>query len=222
MAEQLHSIFIRGSIPRGAAVVGISDVDMFAIVKDSDRVSRHWIDELGQVIERMYQFRPQLDLELYGLDDVATNPRLRMVMKTQSLCLYGDDLRASIRSFKPGPDMMLAVYWLRHDIEDSLHELERATGEQEIRSICRRVTKVILRCGFEIVMEKEQRYTNSLYYCYRSFSRHYPQHEPSMRACPDMFLDPVPEKGRLTELLQSFGAWLIHETARLYGELMKP
>lgn len=221
LGTRLCAIHARGSVTRGEAVVGLSDIDMFALVRGGGDMSREWVDELARNIAGGYEFEPRLDLVLHGVDEVAAKASLRMVMKTQSALLYGDELCAGMDGYRPGPDMMLEVPWIGQEVEDHLGKLERAADEREVRALCRGITKMMVRCGFEIVMEREQRYTNSLYYCYRSFSAHYPEHEPSMRACLELFLDPTGDAERLRSLLQGFGAWLVEETARRYGDLMK-
>jgi uncharacterized protein len=221
LGARLCAIYARGSVTRGAAVVGLSDIDMFAFVRDGGAMSREWVDELARDVACRYEFEPRLDLVLYRVEEVAASAPLRMVMKTQSVRLYGDDLCAGIGEYRPGPEMMLEVPWIGQEVEGHLRKLEQAADEGEVRRLCRGVTKMMVRCGFEMVMEREQRYTNSLYYCYQSFVTHYPEHEPSMRECLELFLNPTGDAERLRAFLQGFGAWLVGETTRLYGDFIK-
>jgi uncharacterized protein len=221
LGARLHSIYARGSVSRGAAVVGLSDIDMFAFVRAEGEISRQWVDALARDVAGRYAFAPRLDLVLYRVEDVAASAPLRMVMRTQSACLYGEDLSAGVGAYRPGPEMMLEVPWIRHEVEDHLGKLERVADEGEVRALCRGITKMMVRCGFEIVMEREQRYTNSLYYCYQSFSAHYPEHDGAMRECLQLFLDPTGDAARVRAFLQGFGAWLVEETARLHGDSFK-
>jgi hypothetical protein len=221
LGARLHSIYARGSVSRGAAVVGLSDIDMFALVRDGGEISHEWVDELARDVACGYEFEPRLDLRLHRVEEVAASVPMQMVMKTQSVCLYGEDLRAGICDYRPGPEMMLEVPWIRHEVEEHLGKLQRDVDEREVRALCRGITKMMVRCGFEMVMEREQRYTNSLYYCYRSFTMHYPEHESSMRECLELFLDPTGDAEHLRAFLQGFGAWLVEETVRLHGGLMK-
>lgn len=73
--------------------------------------------------------------------------------------------------------------------------------------------KRILRSGFELVMEREGRYTTSLYLHYECFARHYPDRERDMRRVLEIFLNPDSRWPEMPAFLNDFGGWLCLEAS---------
>jgi len=71
--------------------------------------------------------------------------------------------------------------------------------------------KGLLRVGFELTMERSQKYTRDLYRCYETFAEYYPEKEPEMREVLDLALNPTADKEKMKQIMENFGAWLLAE-----------
>ena len=69
--------------------------------------------------------------------------------------------------------------------------------------------KVIIRTGFELVMEMENQYTVDLYPCYKAFSKYYPEKENQMYRALELYLEPSDDVNFLRRFINEFGLWLI-------------
>lgn len=70
--------------------------------------------------------------------------------------------------------MMLNHRWLRDDIQELVEK--RVFAKED----CKNMMKVMIRSGFELVMEREGQYTPDLFLCYHTFYR-----------CTHYYLNPV-------------------------------
>ena len=107
---------------------------------------------------------------------------------------------------------MLNVQDVPTELEE-LYALERHGAEADaLKRKCSELTKVVIRAGFELVMEREQRYTTSLYYCYQSFAKYYPQKASLMEHALRLYLNPSSTLNDLTQLAHNLCDWLVRES----------
>ena len=210
LGESLHSYWLRGSLARGTAVDGISDIDTFAIVHSDE--SLRWEEavfksQLQSQMQTQFPFAGDLELycSAYHTNFAQHYPQLAMIIKTQSLCLIGEDIRPNLPSFRPGRAMMLNWRWVEEDLNDFLKKSE--PKEEDVRAIC----KILIRVSFELVMERENKYTNDLYICCQAFERYYPEQATLIWELLSCFLNPKENKTRTRTLISEIGSFLVHE-----------
>jgi hypothetical protein len=181
----IRSIYLRGSIPRGLAIENLSDADFIYI---SESNFDHVDAVLEQAAKANFPFVQSLKLLRLGrteLDKVhhpQRRPYFHMLLKTQSLFLAGDDIAKDIEPFKPGPEMISHVFWLADEFRKTLILAPRVSSRVEEaqkavveRSAWQWISKRIVRSGFEITIDKNNRFTRDLYLCYESFAVSYPR-----------------------------------------------
>lgn len=211
---KLHSIYLRGSVARGTAIKGFSDIDTFALIHSNEKIRWQKADfqePVEQKIQEEFDFVRDIEMNIasYHSDFYNQNPRLSMIIKTQSLCIFGTDLSPTLPNFKPNQNMILNLKWLETDIEDIISKIEKGTNTLED---CQFVMKVLLRAGFELVMKREGRYTQDLYLCYSTFSKYYPAYENAMRQALIWYLNPIKDRQLLIDFLHLLGCFLINQT----------
>ncbi|MCG5239318.1 hypothetical protein [Azospirillum doebereinerae] len=221
LGPRLHSVYLRGSVAFGTAIPGFSDLDSFCLVhpEPGERVVWRALPWSGDTVRRRLGFPCEVEFAMVTLhDDMArANPVLSMMIKTQSLCLRGPDISPALPDCRPGPGMLMDAELLDRDLAAFLADVRigAALPPGRIQSLMKR----ILRSGFELVMEREGRYTTSLYLQYRCFSQRYPDRDGDMRQVLDGFLNPEAVRPALPALLGDFGLWLRQEvTAVLSGQ----
>jgi hypothetical protein len=221
---EIHSIYLRGSIPRGQAISGISDVDSFAVVREKPQtLDSSWMAPWMKKMKEEFPFVTYFEFRLVGLKDLLNSPGFlsyRFILKCLSLCIYGEDLAGKILPFKPS--LRLGFFFhgniaeILAGVKSRLNEVE---DPQKIKEGCAFVMKRILRTGFSLVMEQAGVFTRDLYPCYEIFSKYYPQKEPEMRRALEWAVEPISDRQAILQFLSSFGAWLAEEARYKFSNI---
>jgi len=178
------SIYIRGSVPRGLAIDGISDLDLICLSEISD--SSVLRKQLDAKITARFPFIKGVECVSLNQEEFAkvyegqTRPYYHMLLKTQSLLIYGIDVTSSIAPFNISKEMVTHVFQLEREFSKLSHWLEqdRQSGhEVETRKW---FSRRLLRSGFEIVMTRAQVFTRDLWPCYEIFLKYYPDKSSNM------------------------------------------
>jgi predicted nucleotidyltransferase len=200
---------LRGSVARGNSVDDFSDIDIFALIYDWEERWKmaEWQPDLQKELQTEFPFVREVEIMMtpYFEDFSQKNPRLAMIVKTQSLGIFGNDLSKTIPPFLPNEKMILHLTWLEEDVNDFLQKEKTTTRD------CQEVTKILIRSGFELVMEKEQKFTTDLYFCYHIFSKYFPEKEDEMREMLHLYLNPMEEELYLKKLVRSLGNWMVEK-----------
>ncbi len=207
---KLYSVYLRGSVVRGLAVPFVSDIDTFALV-ESDSFIRWEKATIQPTVEATIQNKfpfikgVEMNIASFEKDFSQRNPRLAMVLKTQSLCILGNDISNQLPRYQT-IDLCLNSQWLEADLDDFQKKLDTKTVTKKN---CQAIMKIIIRVGMEIVVEKEGKFTNDLYLCYKIFSKYFPKQEYKMRQALEYFLNPIDNIKTLNDFIKSFGNWLL-------------
>jgi hypothetical protein len=215
--ESIHSIYLRGSIPRGLAIEGISDVDTFAVTFDDPPLldlaqlqveSEDILEHHSYITKAEFNFFPYT--EVITLDRFSTQGFL---IKTQSVCLYGEDLAPRLPKYRP--DKFVAndhLSQIKRDIEKALTGIRNSSKPQNVRYWCRRVMKSIIRSGFALVILDEGVYSKDISLCYEFFVKHFPTQASNMFQAVEFAIEPSSDPAEVLSVLENFGGWLIKKS----------
>ena len=217
---KVHSLYLRGSVAKGTAITGVSDVDTFAVIfGERDEIDRTWIAAFRQRMAVQYPFQTGIELGFVpyrAVCDADGAPGSRFMIKTQCLCLWGEDLAPLIPPYKPGRALAQHAFGIKADLQRVMEELPTVEDGSTVKDWCQWIMKRLVRTGFELVMEQEQTYTRDLYPCYVAFSRHFPAQESQMQQALEWAIIPSDNKEDLTRFLDGFGAWIIMAVAETF------
>ena len=215
IGEHLHSIYLRGSVPKGAAISGLSDLDCIVLtITPVNEIDMSWIPNFKKDFRDKY---PEInDCEILAGEVGAFKGRQSFcfILKTQCLCIWGTDLSEELPSYKPGVDAIVHSPQLLTSIERARQELSTIEDPQRIMILCGLMSKRMLRTGYEIVMEEDGSYTRDLYPCWQIFSKYYPDRSDSMREALFYALNPTSDKTILRRIIDDLGEWLIAEISK--------
>ena len=219
LGDDVHSIYLRGSLVRGTFVKSCSDIDSFALVY---RPNIRWetlplSSHLREMIANRFNFIGDVELMLSTFDEsiYKSYPALAMIIKTQSLCIYGEDIADQIPRYQPGRDMMLHYKWLETDVDEFFRTcLTRSRGQEDKikKEDCCAIMKLLIRVGFELVMERVKKYTADIYPAYESFVAYFPEREKDMKRCLHFYLNPKEDLD--LQWLRSFSVWMVNKVKR--------
>lgn len=214
----MHSIYLRGSIASKSAVPYFSDIDTFALVYTGNDYIRWdepiWSKSFIKEMQDKYDYVRHIDLNIssYKEDVFLVNPKLAMVLQTQSCCLYGESIINTIKKFKPGQEMMLNLRWLNEDLTEFL-KITKEDPQYEVKNSI--ILKIIIRCGFELVMERVNKFTNSLFHCQLSFASIYPEKGKQMERLLFFFLNPQLCGEESEIIIREMGEFILSESNKL-------
>ncbi|ELP62433.1 nucleotidyltransferase domain-containing protein [Streptomyces turgidiscabies] len=227
---RLHSAYVYGSIPRGTARVGHSDLDLLLALREepteTDRAAARALDsaldnEFGQIdgSGTLLVSRAQVlsDLERHDLGWFVA-----------CLCtpLHGEDLARHLPRYRP--DSLLARE-TNGDLAPCLPRWRRLIAEATasgappgaVRARVRVISRRLVRTGFTLVMPRWEGWTSDLHEMAEAFAAYYPEWGPRMREAAALGLRPTDDPAVLRSFLcshvEELGVWLSAEYARVHG-----
>jgi len=210
--SDLVSLYLRGSIPRGLAVEGLSDLDGIAIVRSEISSEKQLALESVQTeLRSRFPFCTKIETQTLSQAEIlAPGSDWGRFLKIQGLNLYGVDFMPQLPPVSWGKHLISTAFQLEEDITQTCQDIRQFRYSRDrLRRKCAWLSRRIVRSGFELVMEREQAYTRDLYPCYLAFSRHFPDQEPQMRRCLSLSLNPSTHQPALLVFWQDFGSWLV-------------
>ena len=220
---RLHSAYLYGSIPRGTARPGRSDLDLLIALRelpaDADRAA---VRALGDALDARF---PQIDGVGTILLDRATVlselERHDLGWFVACLCtpLLGHDLAEYLPRYRP--DSLLA----RETNGDLARRLPRwreritAAGDSEtaLRPLVRFMSRHLVRTGFTLVMPRWNGWTSDLEEMAEAFGGYYPERAAPLRRAAVLGHEPVGDAEVLRSYVEDLGPWLAEEYARVHG-----
>lgn len=215
--ENLHSVYIRGSVAKGEAIDNISDIDSFAVVTvPYDDIDTSWVKDFSKELIKQFQFITGIEIGVIPFEELKDHKATQIMIKTQSICMYGEDLADTLPPLKPGIDAAQHIKDIEREINKTEEWLQENRTDEEIQQRCTWIMKRIIRSGFELVMERSQKYTRDLYPCYEGFSEYYPAKKEEMYEALKLAIEPTSDKKEFISILDNLGNWLVHEIKTVF------
>ena len=207
--KELDSLYLRGSIVRGTFVEEVSDIDVLGLVLRDGIKWEHTPFEETICNELRNEFpslnRLELMISTCSSDLSKTYPELASILKTQSLCIWGNDITEKLPPCKPDRSLLIHYKWLEKDVSAFMQNENKKIADYQA------IMKIMIRCGFELVMEKSNTYTLDLYPATQLFGQFYPLYRKKMEQVLFYFLNPNESPPKQKELIRNFGKWLVKE-----------
>ncbi|MEQ1500506.1 MAG: hypothetical protein ABL917_04025 [Parcubacteria group bacterium] len=203
--EKLHSVYVRGSVAKGQAVIGISDLDTFSYVNlKEEKIDRNWMTNSENELLLKYPFAKGIE---FGVDPVETayNDRLFIM---QSVCVYGDDLGKILPRIKIGKELLGHVYSFSKNLESFDKWLLEEHSSEDIKIYCVWLMKRVLRTGLELTIESHKQYTRDLYPSYKVFSKCFPEKDSEMKEVLYLAINPTDDLNTIIRIRNSIGKWI--------------
>jgi uncharacterized protein len=213
LAIPISSIYLRGSVPKGNGIEGISDLDFIVLTdQDNEKVA----ELLNKKLTHEFPWVSGCEVSFFShrkLEKLTRFSIIPFMLKTSSLCVYGNDVTNDIPNYKP--DRALAndhLIQLRKHINQAKKELLGNEDAEDIADCCTWIMKIIVRSGLALVMEQKAMYTRDLYPAYALFSAFYSQKEQDMKQAITYAIVPSNSADEITRFLNGFGDWIIQES----------
>ncbi|GGW68305.1 nucleotidyltransferase domain-containing protein [Streptomyces xantholiticus] len=221
--SRLHSAYLYGSIPRGTAVPGVSDLDLLLVLHGEPAArDRADADAAEAVLDGTFDVIDGVGILLVGAGAALSElERYDLGFFISCLCtpLLGQDLAVRLPAQRPtsllaretNGDLALVLPRWRERLRNAATDTER-------RALCRRVARRIVRTGFTLVMPRWGGWTSDLHDSAELFALHCPQRAEQMRLAAAAARTPTPDPVVLRTLVEDLGPWLAAEYTAVHGE----
>jgi predicted nucleotidyltransferase len=220
---RLHSAYIYGSIPRGTAIPGVSDLDLQLALNDEPTEGDR-ADATAIEVSLDHEF-PQID----GVGILLTSTRALLSDLERHdagffiacLCtpLIGPDLAERLPRYRPTPQLARET---NGDLALALKRWRIRAAEVDTdadrRALSRAVARRIVRTAFTLVMPRWGGWTSDLNESAEVFGRYYPEHVDEVRAAAAIGRAPSADPAVLSSLIDELGSWLADEYTAVHGE----
>ncbi|GGT09165.1 hypothetical protein GCM10010271_09160 [Streptomyces kurssanovii] len=219
---RLHSAYLYGSIPRGTAAPGVSDLDLLLVLHPEPTArDRTDADAAEAVLDRDCDAIDGVGILLVGIRAALHEAeRYDLGFFISCLCtpLIGEDLAARLPAQYPtsllaretNGDLDLALPRWRARLRDAVTDADR-------RTLCRVAARRLVRSGFTLVMPRWGGWTSDLETSAELFAGHYPQRAAQMRLAAAAARAPTPDEGVIRTLVDELGPWLATEYTTVHG-----
>lgn len=220
--DVLHSAYLYGSVPRGTAVPGVSDLDLFLALRGEPTAADR---DAARRLERLLDDRfPQVNGVGIGLASVTTVlselERHDLGWFVACLCtpLIGEDLAARLPRYRPTP---LLARETNGDIGDFVarwrDRLAAASTDSDRQALSRAISRRLVRTGFTLVMPRWGGWTSDLEMMAEVFGQYYPERRDQMRTAVEVVRAPTADLSVLDMLIDDLGRWLAAEYLAVHG-----
>jgi hypothetical protein len=220
--ERLHSAYLYGSVPRGTAVPGVSDLDLLLALRHEPAPADR--SEAGRLEHDLAGRFPQVIGVGIGLSAAATLlsdlERYDLGWFVACLCtpLLGEDLAAGLPRYRP---TSLLARETNGDLGDFLpgwrDRLDAATAAADLQSLSRAAARRIVRAGLTLVMPRWGGWTSDLAQAAAIFGCYYPARAGQMQAAAAVARTPATDPAVLRMLIDDLGPWLAAEYLAVHG-----
>ncbi len=219
---RMHSAYLYGSVPRGTAVPGVSDLDlMLALHHEPTDADRTDANRIEAAVDGSFAQVNGVGIGLCGTSTLLSDlERYDLGFFVACLCtpLVGEDLAARLPRYRPASLLAretngdLALFlpgWRGRAAE--------ATTDAERRMLSRSVGRRLVRTGFTLVMPRWGGWTSDLVESAEAFGRYYPRRLGQMRVAVANGRTPSTDPTVLQMLLDDLGPWLAAEYTAVHG-----
>lgn len=219
LGADLHSVYIRGSVPRGLGINSVSDLDTIAITnKTTNDIDLKWVDTAEQELNKKFNCVNGVEFSFYHIEDIleaTTFSIIPFMIKTHSVCLLGEDLKVYLPNYKA--DKTLGnehLVNLKNQVEQAKEDLDGNEDIEDILDCCGWIMKIIVRAGLALVIEEENQYTRDLFPALKIFSKYYPEKESEMKQALIYAIKPIGNANEIIDFLDEMGNWMVSESEK--------
>ncbi len=220
---RLDSAYLYGSIPRGTARVGRSDLDLVAVLTEEPTgADRDAARALGEAVDKEFPEIDGVGTLLYSRARVLSELErydIGWFVACQCTPLLGEDLAEFLPRYRP--DSLLAretngdlARWLPR-WRDRIAAADDT--EEALRPLVRFMSRHLVRTGFTLVMPRWNGWTSDLREMAEAFAGYYPERAEQLRRAAGSGHEPVGDRALLRSYVDDLGPWLAGEYARVHG-----
>jgi predicted nucleotidyltransferase len=220
LGPRLHSGYLYGSVVRGNAVPGRSDLDLVAVLwapaEAEDRLAAGRV-ERGLVAR--FPLLAGAGVALSDLREVRSSRQrygFQVFLRDLSVCVCGEDLRPGLPRTRPSAAVAAAFNEDTPLVLARARETLRAGPDPEaVRRACRVAARRMVQAGFAVVMARDGVWATVLEEQAAAVGAAFPEWSEAVRCAAEQGRRPTADPEAVAELLATFGRWVEEALGRL-------
>ena len=217
-SHHLHSVYVYGSVARGEAIKGKSDLDL--IVMFNGGLTSEKSTELKTLSDTLFQKYRSLvrDVGIAVADlDYTVDPANYYegaFLREISVCVYGEDLRVKFGPYKLSPEISISF---NGDIGDvvsrTIRRLHSASGD-EFKKVSQGFARKLIRTYYSMVMVRSEIWTTRLHEQAEVVMQYFPQKERVIRSLQAWLEEAPTNHEQVLNLIECEGKWVTENFER--------
>ncbi|WP_109390343.1 nucleotidyltransferase domain-containing protein [Pseudomonas aeruginosa] len=209
----VHSIYLYGSVARGEAITGRSDLDLTLVLRDppSPELTAQ-LETARLALQARHPEVSKIDFDIGHLDqarDPANRDSWGYWLKHRCRCLWGEDLASDLPPLRPAKAIALALNGdYAQVLDDYARRLESASSEEERRRLQREAAKKLIRSSDILRGETESVWPETLEHYLALFRARHPGQAPALEYFKAVLDGQVEDPAAFIERLRAFSAWM--------------
>ena len=209
---RLHSAYLYGSVVRGNAVPGRSDVDALTVLLAApDDQDRARADRVERALVERFPVLFSAGVGLTHLQEVRSPAQrygLQVFLRELAVCVWGEDLRPGLPRTRPSAAVAAGFHDDAHvALARARQTLATSTDPEVVRRVCRMASRRMVQVAFAVVLAREGVWATVLEEQAAATGRAFPQWAGTARSAAEQGRRPVADADVVRELLDTFGRW---------------
>ena len=209
---RLHSAYLYGSVVRGNAVPGRSDVDALAVLRAApDDEDRARADRVERALVERFPVLFSAGVGLTHLQEVRSAAQrygLQVFLRELAVCIWGEDLRPGLPRTRPSVAVAAGFHDDAHVVLARARQTLASPADPEVaRRVCRMASRRMVQVAFAVVMAREGVWATVLEEQAAAIGTTFPRWAGAARRAAEQGRRPVADAQVVRELLDTFGRW---------------
>ncbi|CDT87224.1 conserved hypothetical protein [Vibrio coralliirubri] len=207
---QIDGIYLYGSVPRGTAIIGRSDLDISIVLTTPiDQKEKRVFKHLSDTIPKAYPQVSKLDIDPGFLRNVL-QPKEKyhwhFWIKHCCCCVWGNDLSNEFPLYKPSSEIAQA---LNGDLSTFLEQMSPVFKTMTDADVAKVIGKKLVRAAYYFVAEKDGSWYTNLSQCAAVAKRYYPNQSDDIEIAHQYALGQLTSKVEALELYERLSKELV-------------
>jgi len=203
LPNQIDGIYLYGSVSRGTAVVGRSDLDVSIILNTPINPKEKRVFQLlSDTIPKAYPQVSKLDIDPGFLSEVLQPQEKfhwQFWLKHCCCCIWGNDLSIDFTRYKPSREIAQA---LNGDLSTFQEQMSPAFKTMTDTDVAKVIGKKLVRAAYYFVAEKDASWYTNLSQCTAVAKRYYPEQSDDIELAHQYALGQLTSKVKALELYE--------------------
>lgn len=220
--NQLHSVYVYGSVARGDAIAIKSDLDLLAVFNDTLNTSEKMkVKKLSTTLSETYRYLVRdIGIAIADLDHVMDpiNYYEQAFLKELCVCIYGTDLRECFGPYKLTADIAISFNGDISDVFDRTIDRLQSASTEEFKKLSQNFARKLIRTYYSMVMARSQVWTTKLNEQSDVFIQYFQDKKHTVRMLQNWIEEAPTSREHVHKLFMSEGKWLaanFHREARI-------
>ena len=213
VGDNLHSVYLYGSVARKTAKPGLSNLDVIVVThRPYSDTKTALLNSIKWRFQKAYPFINEISFKSALVEEVASLESIfswGFQLRHCSVCVYGEDLAQCFGDYEPSWE--IAKHW-NMDVEDWVavyrNRIARAAKDEEQIKAQKIIAKKLLRASYSLVMYRDKNWFDDPIECGQQFLRYYPDKQVEIERLGILLSGRLIAKRSVIGILDSFGDWL--------------